>query len=153
MNNLINEYLKRSKSLLEDVNIEYYRDIDKILNFKNKIEKKANKTIHEINNNPILAFQSSTIKYITNGIETFEYLLFNEIISSIKGKYMPLLYIGFIIGIILNTIIYEILVKTTINKKIKEIKELINTIFFVPLSVVNISPKFKRFIETGEIDD
>jgi len=108
--------------------------------------------LKEFQSNEVIEYLSITTEYLTDALESIENILQKDLSNNIKNVYYPLLIILFTSGMIINIIIFRILIKKFIKAKIKEIDELIYIIFFAPDNIINISPKFKKFIETGEYD-
>ncbi|OUM58361.1 hypothetical protein PIROE2DRAFT_16387 [Piromyces sp. E2] len=155
INNIIYEYTVRSAALLEKNGIKEMKTIEYIENIYNDDDKlyKNAKRIHEkIKNNEIIDYISVTTEYIIKTLEKIEDTFLANMIDEIKSTYFILLFISFIIATFIDTIIFKILINKFVKIRFIEIDELLNIIFFVPYNIIKISPKFKKYLENGELD-
>ncbi|KAG4105272.1 hypothetical protein H8356DRAFT_925030 [Neocallimastix lanati (nom. inval.)] len=155
INTLIYEYVARSSAILYENKIKENKEEEKINEIYKEhdvVQKNAKAILKEFQSNEVIEYLSITTEYLTDALESIENILQKDLSNNIKNVYYPLLIILFTSGMIINIIIFRILIKKFIKAKIKEIDELIYIIFFAPDNIINISPKFKKFIETGEYD-
>jgi len=116
------------------------------------VYKNAKEILENINNNEIIKFISVTTDYIVDILDTMEDILMKDLANGISNTYFPLLYVLFILGIIVDSIIFKFLIKEYIKIRFTQIDELLYIIFFVPENIISISPKFKRYLETCEFE-
>jgi len=122
----------------------YYRN--------DKLYKKAKNVNNEIKNNEILEYIGATTEYIIQTLEMIEDIFLEKLVNDIQSTYYGFLILAFIIGIFIDCIVFRLLIKNYVKTRFVEIDELLEIIFFVPQNIIKISPKFKRFIESGESD-
>jgi len=81
----------------------------------------------------------------------FDNILYNNIFESIQGTILYLMFIT-IVGVISITTATIITYRTVIKTN-EMMNEIVNIIFVIPTSTINMIPQFKKFVETGSFDE
>ena len=147
LNGLIDEFLEKTKTILSKTNIKQYKTMDLIYGPQ---EDMLSKIIYAYSDNPF-QFELDIIQSIFTGLEKFDDILYNNIYESINGILLYLTFIT-IIGVI-SIITASIVTYKTVIKTNEVLNELVNIIFIIPSSTINMIPQFKRFIETGSFEE
>ncbi|ORX50292.1 hypothetical protein BCR36DRAFT_57982 [Piromyces finnis] len=148
LNELIEEYIDKAKSTLHKSQI---RDIKNEENIYGSIATLNNEFLLECFGNANFLFQHKVIDHLIAGLIKFDNILYENLFQSMKTTLYNLILI-IICGIIL-IILSLIISLRAIRKTSETLNELVNMIFVVPTSSVNMIPQFKRFIETGSFEE
>jgi len=151
LNDLIQENISRVHRLLRETDFSYLNSFSN-LSYGGITKEKAVELIYEVKNNDILRFQNLTLNHIVNGLQEFDVLLLDYVQSQTKSSYI-LVIILFVISAIISPYIYFTSLKKMAKVKMVEMEELVNIVFTIPQSTINIVPQYRRFIETSEIND
>ncbi|ORX59237.1 hypothetical protein BCR36DRAFT_401813 [Piromyces finnis] len=155
INDIIYEFISRSSALLENHEIKDMKTSEYIENMYNdntKIYQRAKMIFDETKSNEIIEYINATTDYIIKTLEIMEDILLEEVVDEIRSTYYIMLIIAFIAGIIVDYIIFKILIKEYIKIRLFEIDELLNIVFFVPMSVIKISKIFRNYIQSGKLE-
>ncbi|ORX48390.1 hypothetical protein BCR36DRAFT_405014 [Piromyces finnis] len=147
LNNIIEEFLNKMKI------IAYKSRIKDIKNEQYMYNNDHNYILKAINayTCPEFLFELNVMQHIIGGLEKFDKIVYDKIYESIKAASSNLV-LTTLLGILLITISSFITYRSVIDAN-KKIIELINVIFIVPQSTVNMIPQFKRFIETSSFEE
>jgi len=148
LNELIEEFVDKAKSTLYNSHIHEY-----------KTEEHIYGSIVEADQKYLLAcfadgdflFQFNIIDHLIAGLLKFDSILYDNLFETVKSTMLYLVFI--IIGGVVLIIISFIISLRTIRRTSESLNELVNTIFVIPTSTINMIPQFKRFIETGSFDE
>lgn len=115
-------------------------------------KEKAVKLINDVKTNDVLRFQNLTLQHIVSGLQEFDVLLLDYVDNATKKSYI-IVIILFVVSAIISPYIYFTSLKKMAKVKMVEMEELVNIVFTIPTSTINIVPQYRRFIETSEIND
>jgi len=147
LNEIVDELIEKTKAILKTSNIEKYKNIETMYG---PPENMILKVIDAYANGPF-AFEIDSITHIFYGLEQFDDILYNNVYESINGT---LLYLTFItIAGVISIVTASIVTYKTVIKTNEILNELVNVIFIIPQSTINMIPQFKRFIETGSFEE
>ncbi len=148
INDVIDEIVSEGLAILRSANIKKFRTEEHMYN---EILDSSDRFINDAFKNPHFLFIYNMIDHIIAGCLKSEEVLFEHILNSIKTSIITIILL-IIIGIILYLISFIISYKfmKAVNKILEE---LVDVIFIVPQSTINMVPQFKRFIETGSFED
>ncbi|ORX86349.1 hypothetical protein BCR32DRAFT_290074 [Anaeromyces robustus] len=151
LNDLIQENIARVYKLLRETDFSYLNSFENL--FAGGITKEeATDIIYQINNNDVLKFQNHTMNHIISGLQEFDQLLLDYVESSSTTTFIVMIVL-FVVSAIISPYIYFTSLKKMAKVKIIEMEELVNIVFTIPTSTINIVPQYRRFIETSEIND
>ncbi|ORX43142.1 hypothetical protein BCR36DRAFT_146999 [Piromyces finnis] len=151
LNDLIKENVSKVYRLLRETDFSYLNSIPNL--FADEINKeKAVSLIDSINTNDVLKFQNLTMNHIVSGLQEFDTLLLDYIGLQTKSSYIFVIVL-FIVSAVISPYIYFSSLKKMAKNKMIEMEELVNIVFAIPTSTINIVPQYRRFIETSEIND
>ncbi len=147
LNEIMDELLEKSKAILYKTKIEKYKTneimygppenmVPKLLNAYSGIEYQ---------------FELEAITHIFVALEKFDDIVYNNVYESINGTLLYLLLIT-MVGVI-SIVMASIVTYKTVSKTNEILNELVNVIFIIPPSTINMIPQFKRFIETGSFEE
>jgi len=146
LNEFVDEMIERFKVILKSSKLKDFKTYDHMY-----------KNIYD-NTRLFMAFQSSdfyfelvAIEHLFAGLEKFDTILYDMLFESIRSTMVYLIIIIFV-GISLISLAFLIIYKM-IKSTNENLNELVNLIFIIPPSTINMIPQFKRFIETGGADE
>ncbi|ORX80700.1 hypothetical protein BCR32DRAFT_19092 [Anaeromyces robustus] len=149
INEIIDEYLDKLKAIIKSVDIKESRSIEHMYGSTDisSYIYKVFAAFADANFN----FELNSINHIFAGLEKFDEIMYEIVFESIRSTLLYMVTIT-IVGIIIIgiTIIISYRVIITTNETLNE---LVNVIFLIPQSTVNMIPQFKRFIETGSFEE
>jgi len=90
--------------------------------------------------------------HIVSGLQEFDVLLLDYVDQNTKSSYIFVIIL-FVLSAIISPYIYFTSLKKMAKNKLVEMEELVNIVFTIPTSTINIVPQYRRFIETSEIND
>lgn len=125
-------------------------DVDIYYNIKNA--EYCQNTITQVNTDKLLRSIESFGPVVIQSLMDLTDLLTQNMASDYNIQIIFQI-VFFVLGIFIFPLVTRNLLSNIIKDKKKEIIELIEMIFVVPLSTINIIPKYRRFIETGKLDD
>ncbi|ORX63805.1 hypothetical protein BCR32DRAFT_251418 [Anaeromyces robustus] len=150
LNDILDEYIEILKAILANVDLKKWKTEDHLYGPTTTSYEYILKVIDsfaDIN----FSFELNSINHIYSGLEKFDAIMFDLIFDSIKSTLSYLVIIT-IVGVIL--IIFAVIVGyKMITATNKTLTELVNVIFLIPQSTINMVPQFKRFIETGSFEE
>ncbi|ORX47805.1 hypothetical protein BCR36DRAFT_355165 [Piromyces finnis] len=146
LNEFIDELCEKMKSILYSSNIKNFKTMDHM--YKNIYD---NTRLFLAFGNVDFYFELLAIEHLFAGLEKFDAILYENLYSSIKSTMAYLVFIIFV-GIILISIAF-IMIYSMIKSTNERLTELVNMIFIVPPSTINMIPQFKRFIETSSFEE
>ncbi|ORX56534.1 hypothetical protein BCR36DRAFT_395499 [Piromyces finnis] len=148
VNELIDEYLDRARSILSRSDIRYEKT--KVDPYSSKITLDNFREYRQrFLDDADCQFQYEIFDYIIGALQRYETIIYQILNNKIKNGIM-FIVLFYLIGMLL--IIFSILYTKNTIKNIKVcLTELINIVFIVPKSVVENSSEFKKFIETGNL--
>jgi len=152
LNDLIEESISRVHRLLRETDFTYLSSYTDLSLGGGITKKKAVKLINEVKTNDVLRFQNLTLQHIVSGLQEFDVLLLDYVDNATKKSYI-IVIILFALSAIISPYIYFTSLKKMAKVKMIEMEELVNIVFTIPTSTINIVPQYRRFIETSEIND
>jgi len=148
LNELIDEFLTKAKSVLYKSHVHDYKNEDHIYN--SNIESDMDFILKCFDDTDFL-FQFYIIDHLGAGLLKYDKIVYNNMFTSIRSTILFLILI-FFVGMFLIIVSFIISIRS-IKKASQILNELVNMIFVVPTSTVNMIPQFKRFIETGSFEE
>eukprot|EP00833_Pecoramyces_ruminatium_P005484 jgi/Orpsp1_1/1179516/evm.model.c7180000069650.1 len=151
LNDLIQENISKVYRLLRETDFSYLNSFSNL--FAGGIDKEgAQKILDTMNTNDVLRFQNLTMFHIIAGLQEFDQLLLDYVDNSSDNTFLYVIIL-FICSAIISPYIYFTSLKKMAKIKMVEMEELVNIVFTIPTSTINIVPQYRRFIETSEIND
>ncbi|KAL6597662.1 hypothetical protein U3516DRAFT_564382 [Neocallimastix sp. 'constans'] len=147
LNELLEEYLDRSKSILKKSNIKKYKNEEHIYQYKYDINQFRNYCLNDAD----FRFQYETLSHCINGLDKFYVILFDTLFDELRSTMYTMVCCS-LIGVILISISFIISYRSIKNKN-KILREMVDIIFIIPNSTVNMVPQLKRFIETASFEE
>jgi len=147
LNEIIDELIQKSKSILSMTRIENYKNMDIMYGPPEDIFFKLINTFTHIE----FQFSLDGMPHIFAGLEKYDHILYNNVYESINGTLLYLLCIT-MVGVI-SIVTASIVTYKTVIKTNEILNELVNVIFIIPPSTINMIPQLKRFIETGSFEE
>jgi len=147
LNEIIDELVQKCKAILSTTRIEKYKNIDIMYGPPEDIFMKLINTFTHIE----FQFSLDGMPHIFAGLEKYDHILYNNVYESINGTLLYLLCIT-MVGII-SIVTASIVTYKTVIKTNEILNELVNVIFIIPPSTINMIPQFKRFIDTGSFEE
>jgi len=147
LNELVDEYISRSKSILQRSQIKQYKDLNRAYNYELDVDRFRNECLNDSD----FLFQYNSISHVINGLDQFYNILFEKLFVTVKETKSSLILFVFFGGtlVLMSFIISYGSIKST--KKI--LHEMSDSLFIIPKSTVNMVPQLKRFIETASFED
>lgn len=152
LNDLIEESISRVHRLLRETDFTYLSSYSELAAGGGITKEKAVKLINDVKTNDVLRFQNLTLQHIVSGLQEFDVLLLDYVDNATKKSYI-IVIILFVVSAIISPYIYFTSLKKMAKVKMVEMEELVNIVFTIPTSTINIVPQYRRFIETSEIND
>ncbi|OUM68445.1 hypothetical protein PIROE2DRAFT_58097 [Piromyces sp. E2] len=147
LNELIDEFLDKMKVILMKSKIKNIKNTQYIYyNDHNFIIKAISAYT-----TPEFLFELNIMQHILAGLEKFDSILYNNIYESIRTSVITLLIIT-IVGVVL-IISAALMTYRTVVETNESLNELVDIIFIIPQSTINMIPQFKRFIETSSFEE
>jgi len=151
LNDLIQENISKVYRLLRETDFSYLSTYANL--FAGGIDQEgARKILDTLHTNDVLRFQNLTMFHIITGLQEFDQLLLDYVKESSDTTFL-LVIILFICSAVISPYIYFASLKKMAKVKMVEMEELVNIVFTIPTSTINIVPQYIRFIETSEIND
>jgi len=148
LNALIDEYVDKAKTILYQSNLKKCKSYDFI--YKPLTTPIGISMMISVQN-PEVSFQIYTMNHILGGLTKFSNIMYDNVQNTIKTIMLYIFAIFMITGGFVSGSFF-ITFKIILNTK-KVLRELVNIVFLVPQSTVNMVPQFKRFIETGSFEE
>jgi len=148
INSVIDEIASAGLAILRSANIKDYRTEEHMYY---EVSDCVDRFVNDAFNNPHFLFIYKIIDHIIAGCLKSEEVLFDHVLESVKSS-IELLILMIAIGVVLYFISFIIAYRLMKNTN-KILEELVNIIFIVPQSTINMIPQFKRFIETGSFEE
>jgi len=146
-NESLDEFIEKIKAILSLSRIKKYKVPEHMYG---KIENFVS-LIFTAFAEPNFAYELSSVQILFDGLERFDAILYNDLFNSIR---VTLLYLIIIIFIGIFFISISAVITYKMIKSTNEIlNELVNMIFIIPTSTINMIPQFKRFVETGSFEE
>ncbi|KAL6612089.1 hypothetical protein U3516DRAFT_550317, partial [Neocallimastix sp. 'constans'] len=145
-NELIREYLYYVKNFLNDIQNFQYTQLE-LINREN-LEIMFNQVL----NDNFFKLQEKLLINIKGGIQVVNYELItyiNVILDNNLTSLTVLTVSGAILFIFTNIFIFE----RVYREKIKEMETLVSFAFLIPHQIINNNDKYRRFLETSQIDE
>jgi len=146
MNELIREYLFHVNSFIDDVNDGKYI----LLPFSTK--ENIMILFNQVLNDNFFKLQEQLVNNIVGDILVADGDLIDSSVTILEKNKKLTMYMV-IIGSVLLIIIDIFIFNSIYNSKLKEMTTLVSFIFLMPQSIVNRNEKFKRFLETTQVDE
>jgi hypothetical protein len=151
LNDLIQENISRAYKLLRETDFSYLNSYTNL--FAGGLTKQSAQNLLEtFRTNDVLRFQNLTMFHIVVGLQEFDQLLLDYVEDSSETTFI-LVIVLFVVSAIISPYIYFTSLKKMAKVKMIEMEELVNIVFTIPQSTINIVPQYRRFIETSEIND
>ncbi|OUM60064.1 hypothetical protein PIROE2DRAFT_14256 [Piromyces sp. E2] len=147
VNELIDEYLEKSKSILRRSLISEYKTENHI--YHDKIDSTRFRKI--CLGDPDFLFQYKVITHCINGLDKFYNVLFESLFKTVRETTYNMIFLS--IGGSLLVIISFLICYRSIISDHKILYEMVDIIFIIPKSTINMVPQLKRFIETASFED
>jgi len=147
VNEVIDELIEKCKAILKKSRVKNYKTEE---NIYGEGENYINKVINAFNS-PEFYFELLIVQHIFDALVKFDNILYNNIFESIQGTILYLMFIT-VVGVISITSATIITYKTVIKAN-EMMNEIVNIIFVIPTSTINMIPQFKKFIETGSFEE
>jgi len=147
LNELVDEYISKSKSILQRSQIKQYKDFNRIYNYELDIDRFRNECLDDAD----FLFQYNSISHVINGLDQFYNILFDNLFATVKETKSLMILFVFLGGVLV--IISFIISYGSIKSTKKILQEMSDTIFIIPKSTVNMVPQLKRFIETASFEE
>ncbi len=146
-NELVDEYISKSKSILQRSQVAQYKDLDRVYNYELDKDRFRNKCLNDSD----FLFQYKSISHVINGLDQFISILYDNLLVTAKETKTSMILYVFLGGtlVLISFIISYKSIKS--NKKI--LQEMSDTIFIVPKSTINMIPQLKRFVETASFEE
>ncbi|ORX86353.1 hypothetical protein BCR32DRAFT_241069 [Anaeromyces robustus] len=147
---LIEEYIDRARSVLNRSVIKNQKTEQLMYNESITLDNFYEYRHRFIDDYDYL-FLYDAFDYVIGGSIQYESIIYQILYTKVKDGIIYVI-IFYLIGI--SLILFSIYYTYTLIKEINTtLRELINIIFIVPKSAIELAPEFKRFIENGYIDD
>jgi len=152
MNEMLDEMAASGMSIVQGARIENYRTSNVLYrkDFPTSEELSKRFTENVLGNSDFL-FIYKMLDHCMAALLKSEAVLYNKIVSSIRTTIIYLMYI-----VLLDIVLY-ILSFVTVYRSTKTtnkiLDEMVNVIFIIPQSTINMIPQFKRFVETGSFEE
>ncbi|ORX43646.1 hypothetical protein BCR36DRAFT_586578 [Piromyces finnis] len=147
MNEMLDEMATAGMSIVRSSILKNYKNMDHLYNSSVTPEDVLKKCF----GNPDFYFLYKMLDHSLAAMIKSESILFENIKGSVK-KIMMLLLLA-IFGDIIFYITSFLIAYKDIHTTNKILNELVNIIFIIPQSTINMIPQFKRFIETGSFEE
>jgi len=152
MNEMLDEMAASGMSIVQAARIENYRTSNVLYrkDFPSSEELGKRFTENVLGNSDFL-FIYKMLDHSMAALLKSESVLYNKMVASIKSTMIYLIYV-----ILLDIVLY-IVSFVTVYKSVKTtnkiLDEMVNVIFIIPQSTINMIPQFKRFVETGSFEE
>jgi len=146
LNEFIDEMIEKFKSILHSSNPKEFKTYDHM--YKNIYD---NTRLFLAYQDIDFLFELFAIEHLFAGLEKFDTILYDMLLESIRSTMMYLIAIIFV-GVALISVAFLIIYRM-IKSTNENLNELVNLIFVIPQSTINMIPQLRRFIETGGADD
>ncbi|ORX77653.1 hypothetical protein BCR32DRAFT_270507 [Anaeromyces robustus] len=147
INEIVDELVTSGTSIVNMAKIRNYKkDYDNVNN-----EITAEKFMNNCLGNPYYLFQFKMLDYILPTVLKLEGILYDKNVDTVKSTLFNMIYIialGIILYIISSILTYKIVQSTN-----KTTNELVNIVFLIPQTTINMIPQFKKFIESGSFEE
>ncbi|ORX87598.1 hypothetical protein BCR32DRAFT_147198 [Anaeromyces robustus] len=147
MNNLIDEYLEKSKSILQKSLVGKYRTINHIYHSEVDNDRFRKYCLGD----PDFLFQYKVITHCINGLDKFYNALFDSQFETVRSALYSMIIFIFIDSFLLF-ISYVISYRSIISNS-KILCEIVNVVFLIPEDIINMVPQLKRFIDTASFEE
>ncbi|OUM61736.1 hypothetical protein PIROE2DRAFT_12191 [Piromyces sp. E2] len=148
LNELIEEFIDKAKATLYGSHIIEFKNEDHM--YGSIIESNLDFILKCFDDGNFL-FQFNTADHVIGALTKFDDLLYDNLFQSLKSVSLYLVFI--VIGGTILIIISFFITYRTIKLTSDTLNELVNMIFIIPTSTINMIPQFKRFIETGSFEE
>jgi len=147
MDELIDEYVEKSKMILERSRLNEHKGEDYIYHYEINPNIFKDKCLSD----PDFLFQYKTITHCINGLDKFYTTLFESLFQTVRSTMLYLIL--FVLGGTILLVISFIISKRSIKSNQRILNEMVDIIFFIPKSTINMVPQLKRFIETATFEE
>ncbi|OUM67884.1 hypothetical protein PIROE2DRAFT_58476 [Piromyces sp. E2] len=148
MNEILDEMINAGMAIVQSVNIKDYKTNENL--YENFLVG-SKECIERCFMNPNFYFIYSILDHAIAALKKSEEVLFSNVMQSVRETMTYLIFIillDIILFIVSFVITYRVMKSTN-----KILEELVNIIFLIPQSTINMIPQFKRFIETGSFEE
>lgn len=148
---VLNLYVRKLNALYESYQADEMNDVD-FSNLDKDNEAILLNTIKKINEDDNMRIITLIGDIVIEGLIKYTDMLGKSCIESFNGSMVDQILL-FLLELFLFFCVGKGILSKMIKNKQIEIDELVDLVFTVPTSTINIVPKYRRFIETGVFDD
>ncbi|ORY19336.1 hypothetical protein LY90DRAFT_677099 [Neocallimastix californiae] len=132
LNELIDEYLTKSKSILNKSQIKKYKNEKYIYHYEYENNRFKNYCLNDSD----FRFQYEVISHCINGLDKFYTILFDSLFENVRSTIYTTIYCS-LIGLVLLSISI-IISRKSIKTSNKVLREMVDLIFIIPTSTINM---------------
>jgi len=148
INDVIDEIANAGLAILRQADIKEYRTEEYMYH---EVLDSADRFLDVAFKDPNFLFIYHMTDHIIAGCLKSEEVLYDHVLEFVKSSLLTLILMV-VIGVVLYFISFIITYNLMRNTN-KILEELVNIIFIIPQSTINMIPQFKRFMETGSFEE